>query len=54
MSVHHIVNYREFDDKDKANDIDNLICLCESCHRFVHSKANTEQLFIQHKQQDKI
>ena len=54
MSVHHIINYREFDDKNKANYIDNLIFLFDSCHRFVHSKANTEQLFIQHKQQDKI
>lgn len=54
MSVHHIINYREFDDKDEANELDNLICLCEPCHRFIHSNANTEQLFIQHKQQDKI
>lgn len=54
MSVHHIVNYREFEDKEEANNPNNLICLCEPCHRFIHSNANTEHLFIQTRRQDKI
>jgi len=46
MSVHHIKNYRLFEDKAEANKLDNLICLCEPCHRFVHSNNNKEGLFI--------
>jgi 5-methylcytosine-specific restriction endonuclease McrA len=30
--VHHIIPWRFFDDMDKANDHDNLITLCRSCH----------------------
>lgn len=46
MSVHHIKKYREFEDKVEANEPSNLICLCEKCHRFVHSNANVDKLFI--------
>ncbi len=34
-TVHHIVELKE--DYDKRIDIDNLICLCQSCHEHVHS-----------------
>lgn len=47
LSVHHIKNYRTFVDKIEANQLDNLICLCEPCHRFIHSKANKDKLFIE-------
>ena len=47
MSVHHIKNYRLFSNKTEANELDNLICLCEKCHRFVHSNANVDKLYIQ-------
>lgn len=30
--VHHIKPYREFEDSEKANDMNNLISLCRSCH----------------------
>lgn len=46
MDVHHIRNYRKFEDKDEANKLENLVCLCNKCHSFVHSKSNTEGLFI--------
>ena len=46
MSVHHIKNYKLFEDKYQANEKTNLVCLCEKCHRFVHSKRNIEGLFI--------
>ena len=47
LSVHHLHSYRDYEDKTEANDLSNLISLCEPCHRFVHSNANTEKLFIQ-------
>lgn len=37
MDVHHIVSYHEFDDPKDANALDNLICLCRSCHRQVEN-----------------
>lgn len=46
MSVHHIKLYRYFDNKEEANNLDNLVCLCEKCHRFVHSNLNTDNLFL--------
>lgn len=49
LSVHHIINYREFDDKYEANQLDNLVCLCHSCHTFVHSNSNTNKIFIKNK-----
>lgn len=46
MSVHHIKKYKSFDDKFEANQLENLVCLCEHCHRFVHSNKNTDQIWI--------
>lgn len=46
MSVHHIRKYNLFEDKYQANEMTNLVCLCEKCHRFVHSKRNIDGLFI--------
>jgi 5-methylcytosine-specific restriction protein A len=36
--IHHIVELKE--DKDKALDINNLICLCSSCHAKIHGEYN--------------
>lgn len=47
MDVHHIRNYRKFEDKDEANKLENLVCLCNKCHSFVHSNNNTDNLFIE-------
>lgn len=47
LSVHHIKKYRDFENKNEANELSNLISLCEPCHRFIHSKKNTDRLFIQ-------
>jgi len=33
--VHHIVPVREHDDPEQAHRLDNVICLCRSCHRKV-------------------
>lgn len=32
LSVHHIIPFREFSSYKRANQIDNLVCLCPSCH----------------------
>lgn len=32
LNVHHIQPYKSFDDKEKANELNNLVCLCLSCH----------------------
>jgi len=32
LDVHHITPVREFENKEKANQPKNLICLCRSCH----------------------
>jgi 5-methylcytosine-specific restriction endonuclease McrA len=37
--VHHIVPVREFSDPQIAHSIDNLICLCRSCHRLAEIGA---------------
>ncbi|OLS02892.1 HNH endonuclease [Tissierella creatinophila DSM 6911] len=36
QAVHHIIELKE--DISKAFDLNNLICLCESCHQSVHNK----------------
>ena len=38
IPVHHIIPFREFDAKEEANSLENLICLCQSCH-MKHEKA---------------
>jgi len=37
LSVHHIIPFRMFDDYRKANELDNLVAICEPCHRKRHS-----------------
>lgn len=32
IPVHHIKPYRQFEDHEQANDLSNLISLCQSCH----------------------
>lgn len=41
LSVHHIKPFRSFNgDYKSANQLDNLITLCEPCHRAVHAKMD--------------
>jgi transposase len=47
MDVHHIKKYRLFNDPIEANNLDNLISLCHTCHSFVHSNSNIDKLYIQ-------
>jgi len=32
--VHHIEPVRNFDDPQDAHTLDNVVCLCRSCHRY--------------------
>jgi transposase-like protein len=41
--IHHIVS---FEIKELRAEVSNLILLCRTCHLFVHSKKNINQLFI--------
>lgn len=38
ISVHHIRPFREFASEAEANAMDNLICLCQSCHMKVEPR----------------
>lgn len=41
LNVHHIINYHLFEKPKEAHFDDNLICLCDKCHQYVHlSKIN--------------
>lgn len=33
LEAHHIVPFREFDDREKAHELSNLITLCRPCHK---------------------
>lgn len=41
IPVHHIKPFREFETEAEANQVDNLICLCQSCHM-----KNEPRLFV--------
>lgn len=41
--IHHIEELKE--NKEKALDIDNLICLCHSCHAKIHAEYKTKNKF---------
>jgi len=41
--IHHIESFMV---REKRTDHNNLVLLCPSCHRFVHSKRNKTKLFI--------
>lgn len=43
LHIHHVVSFMIL---DKRLDIDNLITLCDTCHRWVHSNMNTTKDFI--------
>lgn len=43
FDVHHIVT---FGVKELRLDLENLVLLCRSCHRFVHSKKNVRKEFL--------
>lgn len=37
MDVHHRVSYFKFISAEQANDLENLVCLCRSCHRKIEN-----------------
>lgn len=41
--IHHIVSFQV---KELRTEVDNLVLLCKECHKYVHSKKNTDRLFI--------
>lgn len=42
--IHHIVSFAV---EDLRSDPDNLVLLCEDCHRWVHSNENTDNAFLE-------
>lgn len=44
LSVHHIKRFRDCVDYKEANQLNNLVSVCEPCHRIRHSKDYTEVL----------
>lgn len=45
MSVHHIRPFVYFDSYQEANELRNLMCVCEDCHRKIHSGENHPSKF---------
>ena len=41
--IHHIVSFQV---REKRSEVSNLVLLCKTCHRWVHSKKNVEKQFI--------
>ena len=41
--IHHIESFAVI---EKRCEVDNLVLVCPKCHRFLHSKKNTEKKFI--------
>lgn len=41
--IHHIVSFQV---RELRTEVSNLVLLCKDCHKFVHSKANTGNIFI--------
>lgn len=46
LSVHHKIPFIMFKDYKEANRLDNLICVCEPCHRKIHSGENHPSKFF--------
>jgi hypothetical protein len=45
LHAHHVKNWRDY--PDNRFDFNNLITLCSKCHRWVHSKKNVNNDFIE-------
>lgn len=43
MHIHHITSFVV---KDMRCDLNNLILVCKKCHNWIHSKKNTDKLFV--------
>lgn len=52
LSVHHITPFVMFDDYLEANKDDNLISVCEPCHRKIHSGDNHPSKFFKNSVDD--
>lgn len=46
--IHHIVSFMV---RELRAEVSNLVLLCAPCHRWVHSRKNTEGLFLKHIEQ---
>lgn len=44
LQVHHIIPIRTFEDTTKANRLDNLVTLCQSCHNAVEPTNTTKEI----------
>jgi len=48
IPVHHIVPFRDFDSEKEANQLNNLVCLCQPCHMYrePRPKSNHTPLWL--------
>jgi len=46
LHVHHITPWREFDDQEQRNGLENLVTLCASCHRSIEVLPITPQFDV--------
>lgn len=49
LSVHHKTPFVYFETYKEANKLDNLLCVCEPCHRKLHSGSNHHHKFEKEK-----
>jgi len=40
LVVHHIVEYRTFENAQDAHELDNLVTLCRACHQLQHNQSS--------------
>lgn len=45
--VHHVYSFTTY--PEHRSDVDNLMLLCETCHRWVHGRENADRLYIKEK-----
>lgn len=48
--VHHVYSFTSY--PEHRSDVDNLMLLCQGCHKWVHSRNNVDRLYIKEKENE--